>query len=63
MIDRIDFNNEHGLRAAEINNVWPDWVLPTKLDPRQPLGAQLRPENAFGRRLIPPEFAGSVGVV
>ncbi len=56
----IDFDGEVPHRAIEIDNEWPERVLPAELETGGPLAEGL-PEHVFGEAHRPPQFAGFHG--
>jgi len=50
MLTSINFNNQMSLRTAEIDDIFPDWMLAPKLQPFQVMTAKVGPEADFSVR-------------
>ncbi|MDO8559843.1 MAG: hypothetical protein Q7S23_02275 [bacterium] len=50
----VDFNYQFSCRTVEVNNVWPDAVLPAELEVKKLLVRHPGPKSLFGIRLAPP---------
>jgi hypothetical protein len=55
----IDFENQSGLRAIEIDDVGPDDMLTAKFKTGKTAVAQSAPENLFGRGHLATQSAGT----
>ena len=45
----INLDDQARRRAKEVGHIWPDRLLPTKLQPAKPAIAQFRPEHTLRR--------------
>jgi hypothetical protein len=62
MLPTVDFYCESGLHAKEIEDVGPDWYLPTKSVTVDLTSLQSRPQPNFGSGHFPSEPSSSFGV-
>ena len=50
----IDLDNHPSLAADEIDDIWPDRLLPREFEPVEAAIAKLQPEHPFGASAVAP---------